>query len=220
MKKNNFKNLIKKIEWKPILVSITLIVIQSIFYAFSRCIQGEAHLLGNVIDEAIMFNVYAIIPYSLWYFMLVIVPYYLYKKDKNNFIKYIISYLLVTIIANIIFVAYPTTVIRPGVLGITYIEKFANFIFKIDTPIVNCFPSLHCAISMLWILYVDTSSKTSLLSKILTTFICVCIMASTLIIKQHVVIDAISGIIIASTIFLLIDFEKKLTKKIKKLLKI
>ena len=44
-------------------------------------------------------------------------------------------------------------------------------------------------------------------------------MASTLLIKQHVFIDLISGDIIATMVFIVINYENKLTKKVKQLVK-
>lgn len=209
----------KKIEVKPILISLCLIIFQSIIYLITKVVQGTPHLIGNIIDDKIPFVVYFIIPYCIWYLMLFIIPYIFYKKDKNLFIKYILSYIIITISANLIFLIYPTTVIRPCLDGNNIFYLITKLIYEIDTPILNCFPSLHCGISMLWILFI-TKLKNENITKILTITISIIIMLSTLFIKQHVFIDLLSGTAIAAIIYLFLIKEKKFTNEVKELLKI
>ena len=209
----------KKIDFKPILITIGLILFQSVIYLISKILEGDPHLIGNNIDLRIPFNVYAIIPYCIWYVMLFIVPYIIYKKDKSIFSKYCLTYIFMTLVANIIFVIYPTTVVRPPIEGNSIIDLIARFIFWIDTPILNCFPSLHCAISMLWILFTYNLKNTNIYFKLFVFIMSVTIMASTLILKQHVFIDLVSGDVIATVIYIVIMCENKLTKRFKELLK-
>ena len=124
-----------------------------------------------------------------------------------------------TIIADIIFIAYPTTVARPVVTGTGILELITRLEFWVDTPVLNCFPSMHCAISMFWLLYILASKETNKLEKILIPILCVTIMISTLFLKQHVFIDLVSGVIISTMIFIVVQYEKKLTLKVKKILK-
>lgn len=209
----------KKIELKPIIVSILLIVFQSILYALSKLFAITPHLIGNKIDEYIPFTLIFIIPYVFWYLMLFIMPYKMYQKDKKNFYKYILTTIITVIIANIIFICYPTIVERPQLTGDNILIKITNLIYAIDTPALNCFPSLHCAFSMLFILHICTSKKQSILFKIFTLISSMLVMLSTLLIKQHVYIDLISGNIIATMIYIVIANENKLTNKIKQLVK-
>ena len=60
----------KKIEVKPILISLCLIIFQSLIYLISKQIQGTPNIIGGVIDNKIPFIVYFIIPYVIWYLML------------------------------------------------------------------------------------------------------------------------------------------------------
>lgn len=208
------------IELKPILVSIGLVGFQSILYALSGLLNGDLHLIGNSIDDKIPFVIWFIIPYCLWYLMLFIVPYYIYKKDKTKFTKYCISYILITIVANIVFIAYPTTVARPNVTGNNPIDLLTRFIFWIDNPPQNCFPSLHCGVSALWLLYIISLKDCNKYFRVFTVIMSLLIMAATMFIKQHVFIDFVAGDIIAIVIVIIISYENKLTNKIKNILKI
>ena len=210
----------KKIKIKPIIICIFLISFQSIFYLLSKIIQGEANLLNNFIDDKIPFIIYFIIPYCIWYLMLFLVPYLLYLKDKNNFIRYTLSFIFLVIISNIIFIAYPTTVIRPEVSNDTILGLLTNFIYDMDTPALNCLPSLHCGISMLWILCTFNNSKLKKYEYLIISIISIIIMLSTLFIKQHVIIDLLLGNIISTIIYIIVIKIKKVNLKTKKLLKI
>jgi membrane-associated phospholipid phosphatase len=209
----------KKIKFKPIIVSILLIIFQSILYALSKVFCITPHLIGGSIDDKIPFTLVFIIPYVFWYLMLFIIPYMMYKKDKTNFYKYIITNVITVVIANIIFVIYPTIVNRPELVGNDVLTLMTRFIYWIDTPALNCFPSLHCGFSMLFILHICTSKKQSLSFRVFTLVMSVLVMASTLLIKQHVFIDLIAGDILATIVYLIIRNEMKFTNKVKQLVK-
>lgn len=212
---------IKKIEKKPLLISIGLVAFQSILFFLLRPIQGTPHLIGNFIDDKIPFIKYFIIPYYIWFILIFAVPYYLYKKDKDLLSKYIISYVVCAIVATIIFTVYPSIVTRPDYLpNNNLINIMVNIIYFIDNPPINCFPSMHCAVSMLFILTISTYKNTPLKYRLLITFISILIMASTLYTKQHVFIDMVSGNIIMILIYVTFSNNKKLINKVKKLLKL
>lgn len=208
------KKYIKKLEIKPIITTISLVCIQSILYFISKLLQGDLNLVGNVIDTKIPFVPAFFIPYCIWYLMIFIIPYYLYCKDKDKFIKYTMAYILCSMIGNIVFISYPSTVARPTVTGTDIFSLIAKFIYWIDTP-TNCFPSLHCAISMLFILYICESKNTNAITKISVCIISILIMLSTLFTKQHVVVDFISGDILALIVYLIVKPSKKLPNYIK-----
>ena len=180
----------------------------------SKLLQGDLNLVGNVIDTKIPFVPAFFIPYCIWYLMIFIIPYYLYCKDKDKFIKYTMAYILCSMIGNIVFISYPSTVARPTVTGTDIFSLIAKFIYWIDTP-TNCFPSLHCAISMLFILYICESKNTNIITKISVCIISILIMLSTLFTKQHVVVDFISGDILALIVYLIVKQSKKLPNYIK-----
>lgn len=208
------KKLKEKLEIKPIITTICLVSIQSILYFVSKLLQGNLNVVGNTIDTKIPFIPAFFIPYCTWFLMIFLIPYYLYCKDKNKFVKYAMSYVLCSMIGNIVFISYPSTVIRPTVTGNDIFSLIAKFIYWIDTP-TNCFPSLHCAISMLFILYVCESKNTSIITKISVSIISILIMFSTLFTKQHVVSDFISGDILALIVYLIVKSSKKLPNYIK-----
>ncbi len=210
----------KKIEFKPIVTTILLILFQTLCYFISKFFQADPYLIGNLIDDKIPFSVWAIIPYFTWYLLIFLVPYFLFIKNKESFIKYVYAYIFTTVVANIIFIIFPTTVARPEVTVSGPITFVTKFIFDIDTPIMNCFPSLHCAMSMLFILYMFENKDINKWIKISTLIVSIIIMISTLFIKQHVFVDLVSGDILASIIYLFVRIIYKENNILKKALKI
>lgn len=186
------KKYINKDNLKPILIIIVLIIFQTIFYFSNKLIQGPPIVIGSKYDKVIPFIELFVIFYCIWFIFLFFIPLIIYNDNKKTFIRYCLSYILIVLISNLIFAFYPTTIIRPE-------PKFiiTKLIYLIDSPPVNCFPSLHCALSMLWILYIIELRDINLKNKIIYITLCITIIASTLFIKQHVIIDVISGIIIA-----------------------
>ncbi len=211
----------KKLELKPLIISISLVLFQSILYALSKIISGSnAIVIGGCIDALIPFKIIAIIPYCIWYFLIFIIPYYYYKKDKELLSKYILSYVLITLIANIIFIICPTSVNRPVVTGNDILSNMTKIVFFVDNNPVNCFPSLHCAISFLWIIYSLNMKNTNKYFKIIISIISMLIIISTLFIKQHVFIDMIGGICITILVVIITNHLDSLINKIKNVLKL
>ena len=214
------KNIIKKIEIRPLITTIALIAFQCAIFFITKLVQGEAHILSSYIDDAIPFNAWFILPYYAWYLLIFIVPYYTYLKDKNKFFKYIICYVVITIIANIVFMIYPSLVIRPDFKTNGLLTFMTNFIYWIDNPAINCLPSLHCAISMLFILVICTMKNANFKFKIFIFIMSILIMFSTLFTKQHVFIDLVTGDILALIVYLIFMNNKKIVKKVQELLKL
>ncbi|MDD6272080.1 MAG: phosphatase PAP2 family protein [bacterium] len=209
----------KKIDKKPLIITICLIVFQTICYKASVLISGQPTLIGGYIDERIPFNVYFIIPYVIWYLMLVLVPYYIYIHDKDNFIRYQTSFVLSIIISNIIYIIFPSTIVRAEITTTGILETITKIIYAIDTPVRNCCPSIHCAFSLSYILYSYTTKKSNKFINIIITILSLLIMASTMLIKQHVFIDFISGCILSLIVFLIVLENDYLFNKFKKLFK-
>lgn len=200
---------------KPLIITILAVLFQCTLYMLCKLIAPQPTLIGNSIDNKIEFNIFFIIPYIFWYVLLFIMPLIFYKKDKKDFIRYILVYLTVSVLADIIYIFYPTTIIRPEISPDQSILHFiTNIIFQIDTPPENCFPSLHCAVSFIWILFIIEKTKYKSISKILTISISLLVIISTLFIKQHVFIDTISGIALAIIGYIIIKLLKKQTKNI------
>ncbi len=214
------KKIIKKIEIKPLLFSIGLMIFQSLTYLLVKIFQGPTHLLNSPLDDKIPFISLFILIYVFWYFLLFFVPYNFYIKDKESFYKYVVSILIAILFSDIIFIIYPTEVIRPTIENTNVLNIITNLIYLVDTPAINCLPSMHCSISMLFILSTLFSKKTTKKYKTFIIISSILIMLSTLFVKQHVIIDLITGDLLMIIIFMYVNKSKKIVNYAKKILKI
>ena len=83
--------------------------------------------------------------------MLFVVPYLLYKSDEEFFKRYFVSTFISITVAGLIYIFFPTSIVRASINGSGITNFIVKFIYLIDTPVMNCFPSMHCIISFLFI---------------------------------------------------------------------
>lgn len=96
----------------------------------------------------------------------------------------------------VIFLVFPTTNVRPELTGANIWEAVMGFVYSIDAA-DNLFPSIHCFNS--WIAY-RAVRKNSLAPKwyrVVSLIIVAAVCVSTLLTKQHVIIDTIGGVLLA-----------------------
>lgn len=149
------------------------------------------------IDAYIPFCEWFVIPYCLWYPMLVAVGLYLLFQDQTAFRRYMTFLALTFFISELIWLLIPNGQnLRPAVMPRDNpLTALIAGLYRIDTN-TNVFPSVHVVGSIGAVLAVwDAPSlrqhKTLChLTGILAAFICV----STLFIKQHAVLDVFGGL--------------------------
>jgi len=203
------KELIKKIDFQVILTSILLVVFQSIIFFLTKPFINDPYILDSALDNAIPYVPHFIWIYVFWYFMLFAVPYYIASKNKISLYKYITTYIITTIISGIIFVSFPNSVIRAEITGTDIANKLVWLIYKMDTPAINCLPSIHCLFSYLFILAAfDAKNDTSTSMKCAITILSILVVLSTLFIKQHVVYDAVASLVLAIVVWIIVDKTK------------
>lgn len=205
----NMKKIVKKIDFKTLLIIIGLVFFEAIIFFLTKPFIQNPYVLGSSIDNKIPFISHFIWIYVFWYFMLIAVPYYIAKKDISSFYKYVITFVITTLIAGIIFVVFPNTVIRANIESQDISSKLVKLIYSLDDPGINCLPSIHCLYSFLFIFAIlNTKNKSSLISKILVIILSILVVLSTLFIKQHVIYDALAALIICTTTWYVVSVLK------------
>lgn len=196
----------KLCDLKLIIGIIGLIIFEAFIFFLTKPFIQNPFVLGSSLDNMIPFVPEFIWIYVFWYIMLLIVPYYIAKKNNDSFFKYAATFIISTTIAGIIFVAFPNTVIRANIQENDLSSKLVKVIYMLDDPGINCLPSIHCLFSYLFIFSIfDTKDKTPIYAKIIITILSILVVLSTLFIKQHVVYDAIVAFVIASIIWIIVD---------------
>lgn len=186
---------------KVIYAIFSLILYQCFIYFISKFTSLNIRTLNSNVDLYIPFVPYFVYLYIFWYIMLLLVPYYIYKYDEKTFKKYFISTCLGITICGIIYIFFPTTVLRPNFRVNNITTFILNTVYMLDTPALNCFPSMHCMICFNFILFSIINKKLPIIYKILIIILSILVILSTIFIKQHVVLDVFSSFIISLVIF-------------------
>ena len=94
------------------------------------------------------------------------------------------------------FVLMPTTNVRPEVSGGDLASQLVVLLYQLDPP-QNLFPSIHCLISWLCFAGVRSDRRIPLWYRGFNCVFALAVCASTLFLKQHVIPDVLSGILLA-----------------------
>ena len=200
-----------KLKNKKILMLILfLFIYQTSLYLIAKITPIEINVVGNAIDNKIPFIPQFIFAYISWYVMLFLVPYIFYKTNPKGFNKYYITTFLCITIGLFIYFFYPTTMYRADIEFKSISEYLVNIIYKMDTPALNCLPSMHCVISFIFIYVSLTEKNLNIKYKVLLTIWSLLVIVSTLFVKQHVLVDVISAFILSLIVFVLVSNIKYL----------
>ena len=161
------------------------------------------------IDSQIPFIPVFILGYILVYLSVVFV--YIAIKDRTDWLRAVVSFLLATTLAYIIFLLFPVKMnMRPELsqLSGTYIAITRVYYF-IDLP-YNCFPSLHVTYPLL---ATFVSFRNHHIMRWVFLAMTIIVAISVIIVKQHYIADVIGGILNASLCFWLTVKTEKIWMK-------
>lgn len=173
------------------------------YILLNNSIRG-VHSLVTSVDNSIPLIKVFILPYVGWYAFIFIMMVYLCYKDRKTYFITIIAYMLGLIASFITFYIFQTTVPRPDITGSDFLSKMILSIYRADKP-YNCFPSIHVLTSFLMVKAIMASSIRNKINLSIVWISAILISISTLFIKQHVILDVVSGIIYADILFRLVQ---------------
>lgn len=163
-------------------------------------IPVETHLIHTFLDDKIPFCEYFIIPYVLWYFVVLgsVLYFALGSPGKKEYYQYMGTLAVGMTLFLIISYVYPNGQdLRPVLEGGSPFIQAVQFLYLIDTP-TNIFPSMHvfnavaCCVALL-------NNKKCRQNRIFTAgniIITVSIVLSTMFLKQHSVEDVVTALIL------------------------
>ncbi|WXG41850.1 MAG: phosphatase PAP2 family protein [Candidatus Freyarchaeum deiterrae] len=208
---------------KNVLLLVVFFIV-SMLYSYVTAFESSPHVQFTPIDWSIPLYppavvIYLFVFYSFLFFALV---YYAFIQ-RAYFNQLIISLIVIELIASIVYVIYPTIMIRPywaptslsdwilwsNLLSPQYIYNWLLYdsiqlnsgpfnwmlwnVYAHDTPL-NCFPSLHAAVStMVAFGFWQEKRKYGWVS----WPIAIAVIVSTWLVKQHVIVDSIFGAALA-----------------------
>ena len=176
----------------------------------------KCHVIHCALDDIIPFCEWFLIPYVLWYLLLVFSLLYFMLYNVDGF-KKLSTYIIITqVVAMTVYVLYPSRQdLRPDVFPRDNIlTRLLAFIYSFDTN-TGVFPSLHVAYSLgiasVWLREKGVSRWWKAFLVVLIVLIC----AATTFVKQHSALDVLAALpvcVLAETIV----FRKEWAAKFKK----
>lgn len=211
------KNYFKNIKNKEFIISIICLMgVQAAFYAGLKLLQADFRVLNYDIDNKIPFIPQVILIYNLFYPVVFFTFYNIFNHDKDTYYKGIIAGIIGFVITDIIFILYPTIITRPDVtnMNIDPINKFIIYwTYKIDSPAINCLPSIHCLFCFQGIFSSLMCKNYNNKVKIPMIIMLFLIIITTVLVKQHYFVDIIAALIVSAFATLI---SPLIYKKIKK----
>lgn len=184
------------------------------YFGIGRLFPPEkCTMIHSVIDDKIAFCEFFVIPYVLWYFLILVSLVYFALYNIDNFKKLQKYIIIIQYISMVIYFLYPTTQLRAEVIeGDNICTSLVGLIYTLDNN-TNACPSLHVAVSIaiasIWLREKSANHWVKIFIVILAILICI----STMYIKQHSIIDVFAAVpvCLVAEIFL---FGRKHIKKI------
>lgn len=171
------------------------IPVLSPIYQKLNCSNGNPHVLTTGIDKSIPFVPVFIIPYFTWYGYIFIAQLWLLSSNGDVYMRSVTATILGLVSSYVIYSAYQTKVPRPLISGKDLFSNLTKFLYSFDNP-YNCFPSIHVMTSSI-IFMASRETVNNRGISLLTQGTAAAIIASTLFLKQHVILDVAGGMLIA-----------------------
>ena len=181
---------------KKIILLLTIIALYLGIYRLVQTINPVGFNLAIGLDRYIPFIPEFAVIYLL-YIPMIIFVFALYWNDYKTYRSMSLMLIAVISIAIAIYSAFQTEVLRPIFASTDFFTRLTNTIYKYDMP-NNTFPSLHVALTSSITAFVYKKDTKVGMALIPLTFL---IILSTMLIKQHVVLDIIGGLMLAFIIF-------------------
>ena len=179
-----------------IILAFALFFIVSYFLLVQRVVSvGVFHSLLIPGEEKIPFLPWTFFIYCLVYIVPVMA--FLFLKTRESLIASVRAFFAAIAIHIVVWFFYPVEyTLRPAILPLQPqpLMHWIDFLFRLDNPPVNCFPSLHVTYAFLTYFAIRTYRP-----KFAPYFLVLAILISlsTLTFKQHFVVDVVAGFLVA-----------------------
>ncbi len=140
------------------------------------------------------FIIFYILSYAQWF-----ISYWIHCRDNAKLCCTITSAdIIAKFICMLCFILLPTVIVRPDIPSVGFLNQCTQLIYEFDKPI-NLFPSIHCLESWLCFRGAMMLKKKNKLYKVYLAMqfvFTLFVFASTVLVKQHFIIDIPAGIIV------------------------
>ena len=173
------------------------------FVAVEHLVVDNYWVSWCTLDDMIPFVRQFVLVYVLWYPLMLGTTLYLLLKDRRAFLRYARSVVLVLTACMLTFVLLPSgQELRPAeVPGSDLTARLLRFIYAADTN-TNVFPSMHVVGTLAAVIGIFDSRSAPRGVQWGVAALGVLINASTVLIKQHSVLDILGGVVLYWLVYL------------------
>jgi len=187
---------------KHFLILSYYLVIIFFYYYTERTIEPKYYVYLTF-DKHIPFIKEMVIPYILWYFYIGASLLYLGLNSREDFLKLCALMFVGMTICFILYLQFPNGhTLRPRIKDDDIFSKLVKAIYNLDTP-TNSAPSIHVLVSISIHISIIKSNyiKNKVYIKIASLITMLSIVASTVLIKQHSILDVFFGIALSIVVY-------------------
>jgi len=126
------------------------------------------------------------------------------KIGKHFFYRVIAAFILSDAFCFLVYVFFPTTNagLRPEIAGDSASMWLMTMVYTFSKP-TNLFPSTHCFVTWLSFICVRGQKEIPLFYRVFSFIFALAVFAATQFTKQHVLIDIVSAVILAESMYIL-----------------
>ncbi|OCT11534.1 hypothetical protein A8709_07675 [Paenibacillus pectinilyticus] len=191
---------------------LLLIPLVGLIYLHLNQNDGTAYSLMTDLDRQIPFIKSFVVPYLSWYGFLAVGFLYLVYRDRKNYIRTLIEFIIGLLLCYSVYAIYQTTVPRPEVAGSDWVSRTVQWVYRSDEPF-NCFPSTHVLTAYLLMKAYLRSTLIAKRYKFVVAIMGALIIVSTLFVKQHVLMDIVGAVLVAEGVVYIIERSRSVWLK-------
>ena len=200
--KNLLKGLTRILPAYGVFPVIFSFVFNCLVYSGSRMIAGGwyHHNIETGVDRSIPFVPEFLVIYFGCYVFWAVNYILIARQDRRSVYQFFTGDSISRCVCLVFFLAFPTTNTRPLITGSGLWNQAALWLYSIDAA-DNLFPSIHCLVS--WFCYLGIRGRKEIPRwyQSVSMVIAILVFASTLLTKQHVIVDVAGGILLAEFCF-------------------
>jgi len=178
-------------------------------YYGGRLIAGNLYHFSfvSVWDQAIPQLPWTISIYFISYFFWAVNYILAARRDEADAYRFFCADFLTKLVCFLCFIFLPATMERPAVSGNDLWSGLLRFLYRVDAA-DNLFPSIHCAASVLSALGIMGDKRIPAWYRGTSWLFAAAVCVSTLTTKQHVLVDAIDGVVLALAAYRIAGISK------------
>jgi len=188
------------------------------YFVLEAAVTTDYFPIHCSLDDIIPFCEWFIFPYFSWFLYMVVTGLYFLVKDSEAFEHYMLSLIIGFFISTMICsVFHNGQDLRPSGYNGNFAAQIVKWTQGFDTN-TNVFPSMHVvgALGAAFAIAKSKKLKGNIAIQLFNWLLCIAIILATVFLKQHSVLDVISGTVICIIVFFIVykGYAGKLLTKI------